>query len=82
MTDKQAQLTVELTDSLSAFFTKAHETIEGIGNADEFANASLWLSGSPEYRALPDECVVDLTHHLERKRVEIARRTFVGGFAG
>lgn len=57
------------------FRAKAARRIEAIVTPDDYSRVSLWMSGTPEWRTLPDEIVEPLLEALEGQRREVLRKS-------
>ena len=69
-------------DELAEFQSECQRRIAAIHDKDSYGWTYIWVTGAPEWSRLPDGVVDDITAHLDEKRVEIARKAFVGGLAG
>lgn len=57
------------------FNTKATRRIDAIHTADDYSRVSLWLTGTPEWRSLPDNVAEPLLQALEEQRRQVLRKS-------
>lgn len=66
-------------EGLDEFVSECQRRIAAIHDDQSYRLVTMWVSGAPEWSRLPDGVVDDITHHLETKRQEVVRKTFIMG---